>query len=77
MRVTWNREPVLSIAPFEHPAMNYDFLRAEGIRHLEGVKNPWNEMVEMQNVPLYYHASEKTLSLQGDALTAEPVYICY
>jgi hypothetical protein len=30
-----NSSPTLSTAPFEHPAMDYAFLRREGIRHLE------------------------------------------
>lgn len=144
---------VLSTAPFEQPAMDYAFLRREGIRHLErlagqswtdfnthdpgitileqlcytltdlahrinydlpdllardgaetydslyspaqvltsdpvtltdlrklvidveGVKNAWVEKVEAQQIPLYFHRSDNALSLQGDPLTAEPVYL--
>lgn len=143
----------LSTAPLEHPAMDYAFLRQEGIRHLErlagqvwtdfnahdpgitileqvcyaltdlayrinyelpdlltrageptydslyspaqiltsqpvtlsdlrklvidveGVKNAWIEPVEGPTVPLFFHTSENTLSLQGDVFTAEPIYL--
>jgi len=148
-----NASPTLSTAPFEHPAMDYAFLRREGIRHLErlagqvwtdfnahdpgitileqlcyaltdlahrinydlpdllaragadtydslyspaqvltsnpvtptdlrklvidvpGVKNAWVEKVDAQEIPLYFHRSDNALSLQGDPLTAEPVYL--
>ncbi|MCP4699277.1 MAG: hypothetical protein GY862_20880 [Gammaproteobacteria bacterium] len=148
-----NFSHTLSTAPLEHPAMDYGFLRREGIRHLErlagqlwtdfnahdpgitileqvcyaltdlahrinyplpdllsshgakpydslygpaqilpsypvtiddlrkliidveGVKNAWIEKVEGQEIPLYFDAGEKSLSLQGDTKTAEPVYL--
>jgi len=42
---------------------------------VKGVKNAWVEKVEAQQIPLYFHASKNALSIQGDALTAEPVYL--
>ncbi len=42
---------------------------------VEGVKNAWIEPIEAQTIPLFFQASENALSLQGDALTAEPIYL--
>ncbi|MFN8459461.1 MAG: hypothetical protein U0401_33225 [Anaerolineae bacterium] len=148
-----NSSPTLSTASLEHPAMDYAFLRQEGIQHLErlagqiwtdfnahdpgitileqvcyaltdlayrinyelpdlltragestydslyspaqiftsqpvtltdlrklvidveGVKNAWVEPVEAQSPTLFFQASENALSLQGDAFTAEPIYL--
>ncbi|MCI5137039.1 MAG: hypothetical protein D3922_01180, partial [Candidatus Electrothrix sp. AR1] len=40
-----------------------------------GVKNAWIEPVEAQKLPLYFNTDKKSLSLQGDSLTAEPVHL--
>lgn len=147
-----NQPITIPAGPLEHPAMDYAFLREEGIRHLErmagqlwtdfnthdpgitileqlcfaltdlgyriayelpdllsregeptydslyspaqiltsnpvtltdlrklvidvpGVKNAWVEKVEEQEIPLYFRSGD-ALSVQGDAVAAEPVFL--
>jgi len=45
-----------------HPVTLSDLRKV--VIDVEGVKNAWVEKVEAQQIPLYYHASEKALSLQ-------------
>lgn len=54
-----------------HPVTPNDLRKL--VIDVDGVKNAWVEKVEA--TPLYFSASEMTLSLQGDGLTAEPVYL--
>ncbi len=40
-----------------------------------GVKNAWVEKVEEQTPPLYYNRNENALTLQGDRLTSDSIYL--
>ncbi len=40
---------------------------------VEGVKNAWVTPAGAQDLPLYFHAGERALSLQGDDLADEPI----